>query len=174
MVSLLQPGFGLSHRERQVLQYLASHAGGYIPTREIAEYVYGREDDWPNIRYITRRLRLKGVSIEHADSFGYRLRESTALALARFCTNCGRDVITAGRDWACYGCGASGTLPYEQQQYVQTVPGKVRVNCYTCSSEIERSQRKIDYEVQRALRTRGVEPRVFCSLDCSRRWRRRE
>ena len=174
-ISLWQGNYALSHRERQLVQYLATHAGYYVPSTELAEHIYGFGGTAAAVAILVWRIRRKnGPRIEAARQFGYRLAEDVAFALARFCTNCSRDVTVAGREWTCYGCGASGTLPHEEQQITDVGNGMVRFQCYTCKGEEIRSARKVQYEVERARSKRGVEPRLFCSLDCSRRWRRRE
>lgn len=174
-LSLWQGSYAFSHRERQLVQYLATHAGYYVPSAELAEHIYGFGGTPALVRDLVWRIRRKnGPRIEAARQFGYRLAENASYSLARFCTNCSRDVTVTGRDWTCYGCGASGTLPHEEQRMTDIGDGRLRVECYTCKGEIVRSARKVAYEQERARAKRGVEPRVFCSLDCSRRWRRRE
>ena len=103
-----QGAITLTERERAVLDYLASHAGRYVPSDELASAVWGFASRTTPHVYVGR-IRAKLGRIIEGTPFGYRLTESRAISLARRCPRCGRAVTDYREDgWVCHACGAMG------------------------------------------------------------------
>lgn len=148
----------LSTREWQVVAYLASHAGHFVPARHLAEFLCGKGAD-PNIgRQNVRRLRCKmGQSFVESDVvLGYRLSKSRAAQVPMVCTRCGSIAIDYSEEWVCYGCTGTrhvdldvGRAPY--------VPGTMSGKPW--------SEEEVEYVLRHADGARGdYEPMSYFDI----------
>mgnify|MGYP001174153113 FL=1 len=111
LVDRVQGPVRLTFREQQVLDYLASHAGRFVPSQELREAVFGEYSSPTRPLEVVLRIRRKlGASvIESAPGFGYRVSNARACGLARRCPRCGRGIVEyRSEGWVCFGCGAQG------------------------------------------------------------------
>lgn len=111
IVDRVQGEARLSYREQQLLDYLASHAGRFVPSSELRDALFGGIASASAPMELVMRIRRKlgPAVIESAVGFGYRISNARACGLARRCPRCGRGLVDYGADgWVCFGCGAQG------------------------------------------------------------------
>lgn len=162
--SRAQRGEHLTRREAQILDYLASHEGRFVPSSEIVEALWHGFAHIANVTVHIQHIREKlGADvIETWHGAGYRMALGTADQLTWRCGRCGAAIVDYGQDWQCYGCGASGDRPGMRD----TGPSRV-LECAFCGREFRRALSDQEYE-----RRRSPGARVFCSLSCAakQRW----
>lgn len=111
---MIQDGVALGVREQQVLDYLASHAGRFVPSDEILQAVWGGFADPSRPWVVIWRIRQKlGRTVIEGSGgpggLGYRITQGRANTLAHRCPRCGRAVTDYREDgWVCHACGAMG------------------------------------------------------------------
>jgi DNA-directed RNA polymerase subunit RPC12/RpoP len=148
----------LSYREAQVLDYLASHAGRFVPGDELARAMLGDycHRSAPHVYVWRLRQKLGSRVIETERPFGYRIPVRQAELLSWRCSRCHRAAVRHGMAWTCYGCGATG-------EWVDVSPLPAgQYECARCGRIVERSAREVAYE-----QSRRPGARVFCSLPCA-------
>ena len=100
-----QSGTIISYREQQAITYLRSHAGSYVPSGELADFIWG---DGSNPRLASRLIQLvrakMGTNYVESSPFGYRLTNSRAANVAMVCSRCGAAVVSYEGEFVCYGC----------------------------------------------------------------------
>lgn len=103
-----------SNRTRQsptelAVDYLASHAGRWVPGWELADAVYGGHADRSAIAKLVDRAR-RLFPIE-SGRLGYRIGRAD-LAASK-CPNCGRRRVRYPDEWVCYGCPGTAVVDLE-------------------------------------------------------------
>lgn len=162
-----QAGVRLTARQRQLLDYLASHEGKIVHPEELGAAVFGGWFGASTVRTVVDqiRARLGDDVIETVYGDGYRVSLGRSAGLARRCGRCGKAIVDYGQEWACHGCGASGSRPRFVDELATETPNEYQ--CGHCGRVFSRSRRQVEYE-QRRRPGAGV----YCGLRCSRaaRW----
>lgn len=94
----------------QAVEYLAAHAGRYVPGWELADRVYGGACSRSAVPMLITRAR-RYFRIESHRVFGYRIgRQQVAEAT---CPRCGALRVPYPGEWVCYGCPGSAAADLE-------------------------------------------------------------
>lgn len=94
----------------QLVDYLVSHAGRWVPASELADALYGGVCGESSPRALVNRARAKGFAID-SGPMGYRVGRAQAKESA--CPRCGRMQVRYGREWVCYGCPSTAVVDLE-------------------------------------------------------------
>lgn len=93
----------------ELVEYLASHAGRWVPGSELADALYSGLCAESAPRVLVNRARAKGFAIE-SGAMGYRVGRSLS---QNACGRCGRLQVRYGREWVCYGCPSTAVVDLE-------------------------------------------------------------
>jgi hypothetical protein len=93
-----------------LVEYLASHAGRWVPGSELADALYSGLCAESAPRVLVKRARAKGFAIE-SGPLGYRVGRAVARESA--CPKCARLRVRYGREWVCYGCPSTAVVDLE-------------------------------------------------------------
>ena len=94
----------------RAIDYLASHAGRWVPGWELADAVYGGHCSRSAVPMLIKRAK-RYFRVESDPNLGYRIgRADLAEAL---CKNCGARRVRYQDEWVCYGCPSTAVVDLE-------------------------------------------------------------
>ena len=94
----------------QLVEYLVSHAGRWVPALELADALYGGVCAESAPRVLVRRARAAGFRID-SSQYGYQV--GRVEQQRQKCPGCGRLRVRYDGEWVCYGCPSTGVVDLE-------------------------------------------------------------
>lgn len=94
----------------RAIDYLAAHAGRWVPSWELADEVYGGHCSRSAVPLLIRRAR-QHFRIESSTALGYRIGRADVAEAT--CPKCFARRVRYGREWVCYGCPSASAVDLE-------------------------------------------------------------
>lgn len=94
----------------RAIDYLASHAGRWVPGWELADAVYGGHCSRAAVPMLISRAR-RHFRIESDRNLGYRIGRHDVQAA--MCPKCSTRRVRYSDEWVCYGCPGTGAADLE-------------------------------------------------------------
>ena len=161
---------------RMAVEYLVSHAGRWVTSVEIGDYVYSGACVRHAPHMLIQRARRAGVPIESSE-MGYRIGRNTSLV----CPSCGALRVQYPGELVCYGCvgtqfaelevgRASGEGERSGKPWTPEEEAFVRANQHRMSqAQMGELLQRSEPSVRGYMRTRGLEKRYVLTQPRGRR-----